>query len=72
MFFSGVESHDLTVVPRMLTSRLFLFVFLSSFVITVLGNLEQVNDTDLEKLIANEKFVIVLFREGRFFGVQKC
>ncbi|XP_057375493.1 thioredoxin domain-containing protein-like [Daphnia carinata] len=47
----------------MLTSCLFLFVFLSSFVTAVFGNLEQVNDTDLEKLIANEKFVIVLFRD---------
>ncbi|KAK4008185.1 thioredoxin domain-containing protein [Daphnia magna] len=55
----------------MLTSRLFLFVFLSSFVITVLGNLEQVNDTDLEKLIANEKFVIVLFREETCQGCDE-
>nr|SVE86195.1 EOG090X0856 [Daphnia similis] len=53
----------------MLTSRLFLFF--SSFVITVFGNLEQVNDTELEKLIGNEKFVIVLFRDDTCQGCDE-
>ena len=51
-----------------MTCRLiFLVLFLSSLVINVLGNLEQVNDVELEKLIANEKFVITLFRDGKVY-----
>ncbi|XP_046453419.1 uncharacterized protein LOC124201020 [Daphnia pulex] len=46
-----------------MTCRSILFLFLSSLVINnVLGNLEQVSDVELEKLIANEKFVVALFR----------
>nr|CAG4647153.1 EOG090X0856 [Megafenestra aurita]SVE92462.1 EOG090X0856 [Megafenestra aurita] len=41
--------------------RLFLVLFLS-YIVTVEANLEQVSDADLEKLIANEKFVVALFR----------
>jgi hypothetical protein len=54
------------VIPKM-TCRSILFLFLSSLVINVLGNLEQVNDVELEKLIANEKFVITLFRGGKVY-----
>lgn len=32
----------------------------------VSANLEHVPDEELEKLIANEKFVITLFRSGKF------
>lgn len=49
-----------------MTCRSILFLFLSSLVINnVLGNLEQVSDVELEKLIANEKFVVALFRGGK-------
>jgi hypothetical protein len=53
---------------KKMTCRLIsLVLFLSSLVINVLGNLEQVNDVELEKLIANEKFVITLFRDGKVY-----
>nr|CAG4637112.1 EOG090X0856 [Ceriodaphnia reticulata]SVE73008.1 EOG090X0856 [Ceriodaphnia reticulata] len=39
--------------------RVLAFLF---FVINAWANLEQVNDADLEKLIANERFVVTLFR----------
>ena len=45
-----------------MTCRLILILALLSFVITAWANLEQVTDADLEKLIANEKFVVTLFR----------
>jgi hypothetical protein len=49
-----------------MTCRSILFLFLSSLVINnVFGNLEQVSDVELEKLIANEKFVVALFRGGK-------
>nr|CAH0107206.1 unnamed protein product [Daphnia galeata] len=57
---------------KKMTCRLiFLVLFLSSLVINVLGNLEQVNDVELEKLIANEKFVITLFRDESCQGCDE-
>ena len=54
-------SNDKFAGPKM-TCRLILILALLSFVITAWANLEQVTDADLEKLIANEKFVVTLFR----------
>nr|CAG4646353.1 EOG090X0856 [Macrothrix elegans] len=44
-----------------MTCRLVLIAFLS-YLSLANGSLEPVSDTDLEKLIVNEKFVVVLFR----------
>ena len=46
---------------------LIFFTVLSFFALTY-ADLELVNDEDLEKLIATEKFVVVLFRAGITYG----
>ena len=44
--------------------NLCLFLVFTIFAAVQADNLELVSDADLEKLIANEKFVIALFRTG--------
>lgn len=45
-----------------------LVLVLLSIVTAAWANLEHVNDADLEKLISNEKNVVVLFRDRKFVG----
>ncbi len=59
------HSNDKSQTKGKMTCRFLLVVVFLSFVISAWANLEQVNDADLEKLIANEKFVVTLFRTGK-------
>lgn len=44
--------------------RILIVLTVLSYFVLISADLELVNDEDLEKLIATEKFVVVLFRSG--------
>lgn len=56
------------VLKEMTCRAIFLALLLTLLsIVSVHADLELVSDEDLEKLIANEKNVIALFRTGLFF-----